>query len=508
RYQTRLGEQTFAWYRGPFSPTRVKNFLRAATTADTRDCDTRSAGQRMGTASSFVIYDKAHGIFDVSYAVAWETGRLMALSDENFGQALVEWQRKGHRLTDMILERSAQSATFKAAAKFQAHTALKASPHENGALYSAKPHTMTDGFVSFLLTSFSTHVTPKLYGAAHQPAERPLLAYADRPAPPVTPQSLATLLNRPNVLTAIQEQGLEGFDKLSDWLARLYLLIDVPFENLVPNAGLLTQESLRFFYVDSNWLVALVEGALSIGIESRRDAIYQCQMKEQIWNAILAAIPSIRPKLFANTAHALQAKINAPFDEESLTGMLLRSQVVGGWPGLEVNAYSKTRQGLAQPDIDSLIKLLHMERLSNEVMLCLWPQIPAVVTIDEPHEGIAFGFEDPPHHISGGPLRQNGKGFYLYLRFVDNARYGMPICKDSEIESGACQYAIDAAGSNVIDSTTRIVKVSGSGGLLSLIKEKLPNNPDVRVRDFALQMVKVPEQAVFAAPATAADGKE
>jgi hypothetical protein len=514
RYETRLGEQTFAWYRGPFSPFRVKNFLRAATAMNEQDCDARSGGQRLSTASSFVIYDKTHGIFDVSYAVAWETGRLMALSDENFGQALLEWQHKGHRLTDMMMERSHQSAVLNAAAKFRANAALRSPTGTKALLQQVKPHAITDGFVASLLVNFSADgfrinqspdVTANLNDGEPELSEHSVLAYADRPAPSVTPQSLASLLNQPGVLSAISQQGMDGFDKLADWLARLYLLTGVPFENLVPNAGLLTQESLRFFYVDSNWLVALIEGALSIGVESRRDALYQCQMKEGIWDAIFAAVQNIRPRLFADPAHSLQARMNSPFDEEALTGMLLRSQVVGGWPGLEVNAYCKTRPDVPQPDIDTIIKLLRMDRLSGEVMLCLWPQIPAVVTIDEPHEGIAFGFEDPPHHFTSGPLRQNGKGFYLYLRSVGSSNYGMPICTDSQIESGQCQYAIDAVASGAIDQATRIVKISQGGGLLGLINDKLPGKPNLNVRDFALEMVKVPEQAVFATPAAASE---
>ena len=120
-----------------------------------------------------------------------------------------------------------------------------------------------------------------------------------------------------------------------------------------------------------------------------------------------------------------------------------------------------------------------MEPLSGDVMLCLWPTVPAVVTIDEPHEGVAFGFEDPP----------TGEGYYLYLRSVATSNYGTPLSKD---------LAIDA--SRVIDPVTRILKISAAGGLLESIKNKLPNSPNIRVRDFAVQMIKVPEQAVFQFP--------
>ncbi|HTF04001.1 MAG TPA: hypothetical protein VK826_08245, partial [Bacteroidia bacterium] len=52
---------------------------------------------------------------------------------------------------------------------------------------------------------------------------------------------------------------------LTDWLSRLALLYGVPFNYLVPDEGMLPPESIRFFYLDINWVEALVDGAFSIG---------------------------------------------------------------------------------------------------------------------------------------------------------------------------------------------------------------------------------------------------
>ncbi len=91
-------------------------------------------------------------------------------------------------------------------------------------------------------------------------------------------------------------------DKIADWLAQRYLLKGVPFEALAPLADLLPPESVRFFYLDTNWLDALLEGALSIGIESSRDRAYQELMKDLIWDATHDAVQRYRDLLLGAQA--------------------------------------------------------------------------------------------------------------------------------------------------------------------------------------------------------------
>src|SRR3954447_18760906 len=61
-------------------------------------------------------------------------------------------------------------------------------------------------------------------------------------------------------------------DSAGRWLARLCLLGGLPFDHLVPDARMLPPESMRFFFVDQNWLDALVDGALSIGATADQEA--------------------------------------------------------------------------------------------------------------------------------------------------------------------------------------------------------------------------------------------
>lgn len=464
RYQTRLGEQTFGWYRGPFSPVPVADFVTGAQ--QPRD---DSIGRPFDSASAALIYDPKYGVFDVSYAVAFETGRLLALADGHFGQLLMAWQRNGHQHVDLILERASQVPALRTLRQEgDDPTAAATLPHLLG------PHALTEEFVPYLAEQFAAKMTSRLADRQAAPSVLGLRSNATTTSPVATRQAVRALLEHPLVRSAVRAHGSQGVDTLVDWLAHLYLLVNVPFENLVPHEGLLPPESVRFFYLDPNWLAALVEGALAIGIESSRDAHYQDLMKDVIWKATHETVPKVRARLHPNTPASTTSA-------GPMAGMLLRSAVVAGWPGLSVNGYTKAdSQGGNAPDPASRMPLRRMERLSDDVLLCLWPSVPALVSIDEPHEGVAFGFEDPPH----------GEGDYLDLRSLDPASYGTLLPGRS----------IDARATNVIDASN-IVKITAADGLIQLIQSALPGSPAVHIRDFAVQMVRVPERAVFAPPA-------
>src|SRR5207253_203005 len=52
---------------------------------------------------------------------------------------------------------------------------------------------------------------------------------------------------------------------MESFLSHLRMLVGVPFEYLVPNADLLPDESIRFFYLDRSWADRMVDGANAVG---------------------------------------------------------------------------------------------------------------------------------------------------------------------------------------------------------------------------------------------------
>jgi hypothetical protein len=74
----REGNKTVSWYRGPLVPGSI--------TAEKFELPIR-------TADELVYYDDTYGMFDVSYAAAWELGRLLALQSKSFAVNLYRWKR-------------------------------------------------------------------------------------------------------------------------------------------------------------------------------------------------------------------------------------------------------------------------------------------------------------------------------------------------------------------------------------------------------------------------------
>ena len=178
------------------------------------------------------------------------------------------------------------------------------------------------------------------------------------------------------------------------FLARLRLLEAVPFNYLVPDETTLPLESIRFFYVDRNWLDALVDGALSVGTVNSADSEQLQSLHTVIRAEVDTAERMVRMKdadLPAVDVAGRPIGVAGP-----MTGFLLRSKLVSGWPGMHVRAYSTDTRpdNKTIPDMDTSpdrVRLLRMERLAPAVLLVLFDGVPAVVHLEEPRAGIQFG---------------------------------------------------------------------------------------------------------------------
>jgi hypothetical protein len=81
------GEQTTAWVRGVLTPWPNRQDPLKTTYA---------------ISDHAIRYDPKNGLFDFSYAAAWQVGRLLALSDTTFVQQMQAWrqqQAKSHQAT-------------------------------------------------------------------------------------------------------------------------------------------------------------------------------------------------------------------------------------------------------------------------------------------------------------------------------------------------------------------------------------------------------------------------
>jgi hypothetical protein len=469
-YQTRQGEHSFAFYRGPLAPVVPPTF---------------NDDPPPTSPSAAVVYNPDWGIFDLSYAVAFQTGRLMALSGRSFGATLLQWRREGHQLTNML--------------------AARLSPTQVGALAQQKDTTQVrallraDGVSNTLMTwlvdDLARRTGPKLAATSAPAAAPPQPAFTtDRVADPGSVISaMQATMTDPNMRTLLR--SLSGWDgsrftdtrlrQICEWLAELALLQSIPFNNLVPSAGMLPQGSIRFFYLDRNMIDALVDGALSIATQTSRDTHYVAILRDVIGEAVFAILHQVRQKAMGLTV----TQPTSGAGDSTITGFLLRSAVVSGWPGLEVKAYSGVDTSGAMPQGTGPIPLLRMTRLAADILLVLFPAIPAWVQIDEPREGIAFGVED-----AEGANRSP-----VWVRHLVGADVGAQFGTDPVADAVDSTSATDAT-TGAIDLLKMRSLLAANPGLAAELPLKTYAKGQLSPADFALQMVKLPERMIFQAP--------
>jgi hypothetical protein len=195
-------------------------------------------------------------------------------------------------------------------------------------------------------------------------------------------------------------------DGVRDWLASLRLLEGVPFEYLVVDEKLLPPESIRFFYLDRNWTDALVAGALSVSAVTTDDRAQLQALYTQIRDQLDSAERLVRVPGGENAEEG-------PADV--VTGLLIRSRAVSGWPGMHIRAYQVEIPDDGPDDDANRLHLMRLERLAPSVLLALFDGVPAVVHVEEPRSGLQFGFYLKNPQPEGAvayelPLREPGTG--------------------------------------------------------------------------------------------------
>jgi hypothetical protein len=213
-----------------------------------------------------------------------------------------------------------------------------------------------------------------------------------------SPDALRERMTTPSQVDDTQpEAGMPPY--MESFLAHLRLLIGVPFNYLIADQRLLPDESIRFFYIDRSWTDRLVDGAISVGkIGSRAQAHHQAHapalnqqldLTERIVRALQRGIDSFANLKASNDQNTTPASV--------VTGFLLRSQAVSGWPHMDVRAYSQDIPepfDASDPKITPLqLVTLRLELLSPSIMIALFQGVPQLVILEEPHHGIQFGVQ-------------------------------------------------------------------------------------------------------------------
>ncbi len=442
-----FGAETFAWYRGPFTTLPPQPLP---------GLDGSSGTDEPTSSDSLLVYLAGQGLFDASYAAAWNIGRALALANGGFTQAVLAYRQSAATSLVTLAQRLAMPhfAGESAVGEVLAH----------GASRRRFARLLEEGLAARWTNAVASR------GGRRAAAPRPA---PPRPRPPQRmPErvDLRALLERPDVVTAVAERtGLSptastetgsAADAITAFLTGLSLLDSVPFSHLVPDSRMLPIESIRFFYVDASWIAALLAGAASLGIQSSLDLALHLAL----WPLLADAVEvRRRGRLLRNGAGtAPPAATSAP-----QSGMLIRSQLISDWPQLTI---AVSAGGQAVP-------IVRDDDPAPSVRLCLFAGVPDSVTLAQPYHSLQLGIgaQGVELRVTGGTSGLIGAPTGSYLPPLAAG----PASPFAGFESFLATYC-SLRGAGVIDVAALAAAMGG-----------------LDAGDFAMQLVIAPQQQGF-----------
>jgi len=328
RWRAETGEETAAFYRGPFVPQPVPQ----PPDAQWKDCSNHS--------KDYQILDPSTGLADLSYSSAWQLGKLLAISDPVFSAALTRFRSRVH-------ESSASQTRMEV----------------NGMPTAAA--------VMRNLVSSTDELERMVHGHASTSARfrLPIGPKYSRPRPPISiDQPIASSIFDGKILEQVSNLASAGDNVYnefntskpndSDWVTihgwvmdKLYLA-GIPAHYLVPDPSFLPSEGLRFFYIDDNWLDCLLDGALSVANHLDKDDDY-------VRRVIKGAI---------NTYLSTEIEDTGIKPQVPKYGFLLRSKIIKAMPDLRITLRWK------KPDKRQTV--CRYTRWDETTILCLLDRYP------------------------------------------------------------------------------------------------------------------------------------
>jgi hypothetical protein len=453
-YQPREGSATFAWYRGPFAPGEVANL---------------ETGSLYARSDAALILDPQAGLLDISYAAAWQLGRLQALASPSFADDLrlfLDLHHDAHNAfaaaqdlaRALQIEQGAFGDLWRDELKDLIHTLW------TGQLDEPTHEELLDGLVGAGLSRSTAEAVIRAFQEAASGDDlQAMLAGAG-----LTPAQIADLLAVRQAPPTPPAPDVVAGDDLLRWLARLAMLYPTPFSYLVAHERLLPSESLRFFYVDNNWVEALLDGSLSIALECDRDAAALAGSRHDFHKAVSQLVYQYRLHL-RGLLDVWEPAEDAPdtYMDEVKTGFLLRSAAISGWPGTEIQCFD---------DAGGKLTVLRMDHLAPDLLLCLVEGKIGKVVLKEPAEGIRFGVDD------------DGS---IMLRHWRSDVTGSPIGGDARLDGVQADFARTDAAAGVLDVGRLAVKLAAQvADLDHLDKATIAQFGSAA---FALQMLRSPE---------------
>lgn len=314
------GEPTVGFYRGPLTAAPAHRLPQGT-------------GIRLESAGEGLVYMEELGAYDTGYAVAFSLGRGLALADAEFRSALVAFRKSARRAARRLLAFPELAALGErdAAAGIDTRVVRRSFDRllgDNGPLATAL-----------------TRPGAGVKAGGRRPTARTATVA------PMSVDRLRTAVADASTRSVLAAAVRAELTPVQAWLTRLARLEMVPFGYLVPDPQQLPQESVRFFHVDTGWIQAAVDGALSVGEGHALDADLNDLARE------LRGIPQLA------------------------SGVLIRSELLSNWPETILSAFGRDRE----------IAPVQQRNLGDDLRMLLYPQVIDRFALGEPAQGLHFG---------------------------------------------------------------------------------------------------------------------
>lgn len=203
--------------------------------------------------------------------------------------------------------------------------------------------------------------------------------------------------NRTTFESSISEEEFKKAESaFVDALSKYSLLYEIPFIYLVPEEKQLPKETLKFFELDPYWIQSLLDGACSIGRNTRYDVSHDEAMIQVAYRCAMEHNAQIRRELVPDRTYEGERQKTGSI----YSGFLLHSQMVSDYNGLEITGEDEKGNELI---------LVRLEHLSDMVMLGIFGGRLHKVKIAQPKESLHLGINSSSLRNIATGQRQSDK---------------------------------------------------------------------------------------------------
>lgn len=364
-HRLRDGSQTVSWYRGPLIPQYEK----------------REPFHYHVFSDQLSKYDPDIGMLDMSYACAWQLGRMLAFQNQSYCRSLIQWRFQN----------------YQRAANKEQEKALKQLLQENGEKKADLEDLLAEQCRRAMSSQPVSHRGSDFYSLA---------------------DGMSGGIDKETFFKGIKEEIKPRFpDEVKEFLMEGSLLYHVPFWYLLPDQELLGEEELRFFWLDGDWLLHFLDGMCSIARNASIDYRHDEELLGSLFQEVMEENDAVRRK--RQGKEELDGKEGGKActhtgEKQKYTGFLLRSALVKDFRGLEFQAYNDREGG-------EKLQALRLDTLGGNVLFGIFRGEIRRLVIGQPPEGLHFGMELTD--------TEKGRKAVKYLRSLNNG-----ILNDREAE--------------------------------------------------------------------------